>query len=157
MIINIRKPKLGDLNYLLDIDLKCFEDSLSLEEWKIFLNDTSCNVLVGTLKGAPVGLIVWKDSTILKLAVKPVYRHKGIGTKLLNSVENILIQHGYGQISIDVSESLCCPGKPIDVSSWLLSRKFKADKIYKETAIFCGQKEDTIHFVKLLSGTITHG
>lgn len=157
MITNIRKPLRGDINYILDIDLKCFEDTLTLEEWRDRLDDDNYNVLVGTLQGKAVGFIMWQDSTIIRFAVKPTYRHMGIGTQLLGAVENTLIQRGKMCIAMNVPESLCRPGKVIDVSCWLKEHRFLAEKLLIGQAIFCGIQEDLICFNKILSETITHG
>lgn len=157
MLTNIRKPLRGDLNYILDIDLKCFEDTLSLEEWRQLLDDPDYNVLVGTFQGKAVGFILWQSNNIFRFAVKPTYRHMGVGMRLLMAVENTLIQHGQLTIVIQVPESLCCPGRAIDVSCWLNAHDFFAQKLLPGQAIFCGQQEDLICFNKHLSGTITHG
>lgn len=156
MITNIRKPLRGDLNYLLDIDLKCFEDTLSLDEWRERLDDDNYSILIGTLHGKAVGFIIWQDNTIIRFAVKPTYRHMGIGAQLLAAVENTLIQRGKTLVTIQVPESLCVPGKTIDVSGWLRKHHFKAEKLLTGATFFCGVQEDLICFNKLLSGTITH-
>jgi GNAT superfamily N-acetyltransferase len=112
---------------------------------------------VGTLQGKAVGFIMWQDTTIIRFAVKPTYRHMGIGAQLLGAVENTLIQRGKLCIAINVPESLCRPGKVIDVSSWLRKHHFQAEKLLLGQAVFCGNQEDLIYFNKILSGTITHG
>ena len=157
MLTNIRKPQPSDLNYLVDIDLKCFEDNLSLDDWRDYLLGQNYNILIGTLKTTPVGLIVWQSNKISKIAVKPAYRHRGVGTKLLVAVENTLMQQGFDFITLDVPESLCCPGKPIDSSNWLGNRRFKASKLISKAGVFCGVVEDIICFEKRLSETVTYG
>jgi GNAT superfamily N-acetyltransferase len=157
MITNIRKPLRGELNHLLDIDLKCFEDNIPLEEWRIYLDSPEYNIMVGTFQGAPVGFIMWRDNIIVRLGVKPVYRRLGIGSKLLYMVENTLIQLRKRAIIIKIPESLCCPGKLIDVSGWLRRRGFRAEKLESNATIFCGVPEDLICFNKRVSETITYG
>jgi GNAT superfamily N-acetyltransferase len=157
MITNIRKPLRGELNHLLDIDLKCFEDNISLNEWRIYLDDPTYSIMVGTIQGIPVGFIMWRGNTVVRLGVKSTYRKFGIGSKLLYLVENTLLQLGEKIITIKVPESLCCPGKQIDVSSWLRRRGFFAEKLESNATVFCGIPEDLICFSKNVSETITYG
>lgn len=159
MMSNIRRPQVGDLNFLLDIDLKCFEDNLSLDEWRIFFDDASYKMLTWIIQAVPVGFIIWQENIIVRLAVKPVYRHRGVGSQLLSFVENRLIQQRHQIVMIDVPESLCCPGKPVDVSSWLLKRGYQAEFLHKAATVFCGHTEDLVHFNKnlLKRRTTTHG
>ena len=157
MNIQIRPPNPGDVNYLLDIDLKCFEDNWSLAEWKHQLEICDGSLLVGAQSKMPIGLVMWNKDKITRIAVKPSYRHLGVGSKLLEAVERELRQQGCQHISIDVPESFCCPRKPMDISIWLLKRKFRAQTLMVLAATFCGVKEDAIRFVKLLSETTKHG
>jgi len=159
MMSNIRRPQVGDLNYLVDIDLKCFEDNISLDEWRLFFDDTSYKMLVWIIQGIPVGFIIWQENTIVRMAVKPVYRHRGIGAQLLSFVENRLVQQRHQTVMTNIPESLCCPGKPVDVSGWLSKRGYQAESLQKDAAMFCGCTEDLVHFNKNLSKrrTTTHG
>jgi ribosomal protein S18 acetylase RimI-like enzyme len=100
---------------------------------------------------------MWQDTTIIRFAVKPAYRHMGIGAQLLGAVQNTLIQRGKTSLIIQVPESLCRPGKVLDVSGWLKKYGFRAEKLLAGQAVFCGKQEDLICFNKVLSGTITHG
>jgi GNAT superfamily N-acetyltransferase len=157
MITNIRRPLRGELNHLLDIDLKCFEDNIPLEEWRIYLDDSTYSIMVGTVQGIPAGFIMWQGNMVVRLGVKPVYRKFGIGSKLLYMVENTLIQLGKKTIIIKIPESLCCPGNPIDVSGWLRRRGFRAEKLEPNATVFCSIPEDLICFSKHVSETITYG
>jgi GNAT superfamily N-acetyltransferase len=157
MITNIRKPLRGELNHLLDIDLKCFEDNISLDEWRIYLDNSKYSIMIGTIQGIPAGFIMWEGTIVVRLGVKPAYRNFGIGSKLLCMVENTLIQLGKKVIKIKIPESLCCPGKPIDVSGWLRRRGFCAEKLESNATVFCGVPEDLICFSKYVSETITYG
>jgi GNAT superfamily N-acetyltransferase len=161
MLTNIRKPEPQDLNYILDIDLKCFEDNWSYSEWRTTLADSHYGVLLGTCEGVPVGFIVWfndgKDSLIVRLGVKKDYRNRNVGSQLLQAVEVITHQQGLEALQITVTESLCCPNTKTDVSSWLIKRGYHASGLVKEAGIFFGQKEDEITFCKYLEGAIKHG
>jgi GNAT superfamily N-acetyltransferase len=156
MITNIRKPKPADLNYIFDIDLKCFEDYLSIDGWLEYL-EGNYSLLVAIVKGLPVGVIVWQDNIIKRIAVKPANRGNGVGSQLLQAVENSLVQKGFDLVMINVPESMCCPGQPHDVSHWLSERKFLADGVEKDAALYCQQKEDLFRFTKILSEVIIHG
>jgi N-acetylglutamate synthase-like GNAT family acetyltransferase len=160
MLTNIRKPEPQDLNYILDIDLKSFEDNWSYNTWRETLYDPRYGVLIGTYKGLPVGFVVWfggtKEGLITRLGVKPVYQQKGVGTQLLDAVEVILSQQGIKEVHFPVTESLCTPGQPYDVSRWLTKRKYRASGLIRGSGIYCGVKEDEIIFQKFLEETSKH-
>lgn len=160
MLTNIRKPESQDLNYILDIDLKCFEDNWSYHEWREILYDSRYGVLIGTYKSMPVGFIVWfggaQEGLITRLGVKPTYRKKGVGSQLLLAVEVILTQQGIKEVHFPIPESLCQPGTEYDVSKWLTTRKYKAGSLMHGTGVYCGVKEDEIVFQKCLEETSKH-
>lgn len=161
MLTNIRKPEPPDFNYILDIDLKCFEDNWSYNEWRETLYDSQYGVLIGTYQGLPVGFIVWfndgKRGIITRLGVKPAYRQKGVGSQLLKAVEVILIQQGVKELLFSVTESLCRPGEPYDVSKWIIEQGYRVNGLIKGTGLYCGVKEDEIGFYKFLEETSKHG
>jgi GNAT superfamily N-acetyltransferase len=153
MLTNIRKPTLTDVNYLLDIDLKCFEDPWDVNLWRGLCTDTNINKLVGTYYGTPMSFVFWQlltDSdavTIYRLAVKPKHRNEGTGTQLLKAVELAALQAHYKTLRIMVPESLCCPGQPQDASRWLNNRGFRAQPpIMRDLVTYCGRAEDAFAF-----------
>ncbi len=153
MTTNIRQPQVHDANYLLDIDIKCFDDPWPVEKWKVILVNNDISKLVSTSYGCPTGFIIWKRDSIslpiIRFAVKPTYRNQGTGLQLLKAVCLGARQLAIPRIVIPVPESLCCPGEPRDVSHWLLKRGFKLNgnhSILKEGAICFGQVEDAFLF-----------
>lgn len=155
--VNIRRPQLNDLHHLIDIDLKCFEDTLLMEEWRDYLDSELGEMLICVLNHVPAGYIIWKHNQLLRLAVKPASSYLGLGTRLLQAVENILIRRGSESIVIDVPESLCSPGQPHDTSEWLLHKGFKATKVNHSSATFCGHTEDSFSFTKMLAEAPIYG
>jgi len=154
---NIRRPQLSDLHYLYDIDLKCFDDNLTLDEWREYLGDAGHEILVCMLDDLPVGFVVWHVNDLLRLAVKPACSYLGLGTRLLRAVENILIKRGMRYMSINVPESLCCPDQSLDASGWLLKRGFKATSIHRGGGVFCDNPEDAFVFTKTLAEVPVYG
>ncbi len=160
MLSNIRKPEAHDLNYILDIDLKCFEDNWSLSNWRETLYDPRYGILIGTYQGTPVGFIVWltaSKSIITRLGVKPNFRNKGVGTQLLSAVEVILGQQNIKELLFPITESLCQPGSPKDISKWLINRGYLAGSLLRGTGRYYGEIEDEIIFHKYLEETNKHG
>jgi len=155
--VNIRRPLLNDLHHLIDIDLKCFEDNLLMDEWRDYIENRASEMLICVLQTVPVGYVIWRQNTLLRLAVKPASSYLGLGTRLLRAVENIMIRRGMGSIRIEVPESLCVPGQAHDASEWLLHKGFKATKVNHQGAIFCGSIEDAFVFAKSLSEAPVYG
>jgi GNAT superfamily N-acetyltransferase len=160
MLTNIRKPSAADLNYILDIDLKCFEDNWSLIKWRETVSDPRNGVLIGTYQGLPVGFIVWLSagkSIVERLGVKASYQNKGVGSQLLSAVEVILTQQGINELIFPVTESRCKPHTPKDVSKWIIGRGYSATGISRNTGWYYGEKEDEIIFHKFLEESSKHG
>jgi len=158
MITNIRKPGAQDLNYILDIDLKCFEDTWPHTKWRETVRDPNYGMLIGTYQGLPVGFIVWSnDGVIARLAVKPTYRNKGVGSQLLAAVEVIFSQQTILEVKFPITESLCQPGVSYDMSHWLTNRGYRANGLIKGAGWFSDTKEDQIKFHKFLEGSTKHG
>ncbi len=154
MLTNIRQPQIGDVNYLFDIDLKCFDDPFPADKWKQVLTAEGISKLISTSYGNPSGYVFWTPgdttATIMRIAVKPTYRNQGAGQQLLNAVCLNARQRSVPRVSIPVPESLCCPGDPRDASRWLLNRGFRTNgrhSILKDHATCFGKVEDAFLFV----------
>lgn len=132
MIPSMRPANVGDINYLMDVDLKSYDYPWTLDEWRKYLEDLTCTTLLASYKVEPVSVCVWQnkpgidEAEILKLATKPAYRNQGAGLFLVNAVIMAAADYKLSNISIIVPEIKCFPGHPDDVSQWLLNRGFHA-------------------------------
>lgn len=152
-ITNIRQPNFSDITHLVDIDLKCFEDNMELKEWRMTFEDDDIFKLVGTVERTPVGFVLWRVVgnvlTVTRVGVKPAYRHRSIGKQLIDAVRIWASVHKIYTLNLEVPESLCDPRYPsLDIGGWLQKLGFRADRIEKGKAIFCGQAEDAFVFSK---------
>jgi GNAT superfamily N-acetyltransferase len=150
MILATRPPTISDVNHLLDIDIKCFDDTLPIDQWREVCLDPDVSKLVGTWYNTPVGFVLWSYRaqcvSVLRIGVKPEYRNKGVGTTLLQTAVIAARQCKAMSVDILVPESLCCPGSPGDVSQWLIAQNFRAKEILKDVAVYCGNPEDAYLF-----------
>jgi len=148
--MSTRKFQSADLNYILDIDLKCFGDNWEYHQWRETVQDANCGILIGTHRSTPVGFITWtsKDPEILRLGVKPDYQHQGIGSQLLQTVEILLAKQGINEVRLPITESLVLgSGKLLN---WLLKRGYSAGCLLRGKGLYAGVTEDKIEFRKLL-------
>jgi ribosomal protein S18 acetylase RimI-like enzyme len=154
MLVEVRSPSLSDFNYILDIDLKCFDDIWTYNAWKEVFKNPKYGFLLGIYQGEPVGFAVWLidkiDYLVVRLGVKQAYQHKGVGSKLIKAIESLAKKGGVKEISFPVPESLCYIHDTTSVSKWLINRGFKAYCTVKDTAIYCGVTEDEIIFQKMI-------
>lgn|SRR5574340_169139 len=150
MITNIRQPLISDLNYILDIDLKCFEDPWDVDTWKEIIKNETYNMFIGTYKTLPVGIVVWTNNIITRIGVKPSYRNNGVGTKLIQAMELAEMQKGTKSLTAFITESLCCPTCVLDVSKWFVRRGYRGTGIARNKGLFCGVCEDQYIFEKTL-------
>lgn len=154
-MIPLLRPALGnDVNFLIDIDLKCYDYPWSVDEWRLLALNPACSVTLATINMEPVGFVAWgkviakKEAEILRLAVKPAYRNSGVGSLLLGSIEIEANEYGMQKIVLIVPEIHCFPNHRNDVSQWLLTRGYKATKpILKNHFDMYGSKVDGFKFV----------
>lgn len=82
-----RAERENDLNYLIDIDTKSFEFAWFAERWEQAL--TNNVVLVNTHWSTPVGFVVLRFhetyAQIVKFAVKPNHRQRGLASNLIDA------------------------------------------------------------------------
>lgn len=148
--VSLRDGQPRDTNYLKDIDLKSYHYPWGGDKWKLLdEKDHSVCLAIEALK--PVGFVIWKGEKaldcILRLAVKPQNRGRGIGTMLLDRVFSAARVKRFREISTVVPEIHCLPGHPDDVSQWLLAYGFLArPPIIKEYAQMYGELVDGFQF-----------
>ena len=156
IFIDIRQPVVSDVNYLMDIDIKCFENPWTVEKWRAICSDPQIFQLVATYYGSPVGFVIWERTpdvmNILRIGVKPSYRRNGVGEKLLRAVESSAYHLQLFRVTLLVPESLCCPGMPRDVSQWLLHKGARAGSIVKGPCL--GYEEDAFLFTLIVKGDL---
>ncbi len=95
----IRRANPSDLERLRRIEVECFhEEAFPLSYLRYIIENPNFIMLVAVLEGEIAGFIVasiedFRDSIaghIYSIDVKPKYRRRGIGSKLLESIEEIL-------------------------------------------------------------------
>ena len=150
VFVTIRRATLNDANQLLDIDIKCFETAWTVEEWSKVGHSQEYALSVATNFGTPIGFAVFtknEDSIeVVKLAVKPAYRRKGVSLLLLNAGVDYATSRNIGKLSIIVPESTVYPGER-NTSDWLASVGFQAEKPFlKNHFTSYGEPEDGVSF-----------
>lgn len=111
MEFEIRKASEKDLDLLYEIELECFGDNAFAKPQLAYcLNSPSFLTLFALDKGQPVGFITGSVQRlnhelvghIYTLDVKPDYRRKGLGAKLLNVFEQALTERGVRTFHLEV-------------------------------------------------------
>jgi len=155
MEITIRPIEPEDINYLFDIEIKCYEDVRGLEWWREVIKDKQHYSMAAAVHQVPIGFVVWKTGAykkepvarIERLAVKPAFRGKGAGTMLLRDTTIAARTAGLTQLMLLVPERLCFPGHKDDVSQWLLKHSLHAVGTKSNHFESYGQKEDAYIFL----------
>ncbi len=113
-----------DIPHIIDIDHECFDpDYWWLED--DFLNEMSLSVsFVAEWKHKLLGFVFHRSGEIIKAAVLPEWRRKGIGKKLLKRIS-------HGKISCSVPKDM------VEAQLWLKGCTFKGE-----------EQSDSIVFVK---------
>jgi GNAT superfamily N-acetyltransferase len=107
---------------------------------------------VAVIRGEPIGFAVFipveGDVDILRLGVKPCHRRQGIGTRLLDYIQDFAKEQKSLRMTMTIAEIFCDPGHPDDVSVWLSAYGFRTEPpLIKEYAYMYGQWVDGFRFV----------
>lgn len=100
----IRRAEITDLKAIYEIEKECFqEDAFPLSYIAYFLKEKEFITLVTFLRDKVIGYVTacLKDyyegeraGHIYSIAVKPEYRRRGVGSRLLEEVEKVLRENG---------------------------------------------------------------
>ena len=149
-MIDFRAAEQKDAHYLIDIDIKCFDDAWTPEDWRFAAK--YCVACVATWNGAPVGMAVFYNDfmgsiEIVKVAVKRPYRNMGIARRLIFNCILYARELYATRLVMIVPESKLRPGEPDDLSEWLKALRFRAQvPLFKNYFTFCGEPEDGVVF-----------
>lgn len=120
-----------DANAVLDIDIKCFEDAWSPEEWSSIGHSTEHAMSVVTFYGKVVAVGVFEQAEggikVRKIAVLKPHRRKGVSLLLLGAGVNYAVANKCKSLFIIVPESKVYPG-PDSAGEWLKTTGFIAQK-----------------------------
>lgn len=88
---------------LLDIYYKNFPNNIrSKEKVKEILNNSNNHIIENRIDNKLIGVSIINKNTIIMLCVDKDYRHKGLGTKLLNQSEKYILDQGFNKVNVGV-------------------------------------------------------
>ena len=147
MVFRVRDANGEDAHHVIDIDIKCFDDPWPPDYWRVATEDFKINV--ATFYGTPIGMAVFmlaesEDGKqfihLAKVAVKPAYRKRGVGSLLMRSIDEFGLHAGAGWAWLTVPESICHGARSI--AGWMAKVGFKAQAVHKDCFQSFGQSED---------------
>ena len=116
----ILKPTKDELNLVAKIEQDSIEyNRLKLEDFLQMYDNSNYEIAVGKLDDEIVGFIliqITDEINITSLAVKKEFRNLGVGTKLLNWLENFALSKNIDTISLEVNSK--------NITAYLLYEKF---------------------------------
>ncbi len=156
-IHQLRKFTDKDANYVHDIDIKCFDNVWSREDWKAISNNNQASTWVGCYRHVPISFLVMEQQSFVlpntdqqiqalhvhKLGVQEAFRHKGVGVRLLAFVHQQAKQHlEISWVTMSVPEWFVAPDGPKNCLGWLQKYKFKAITTLPEPIHLYGNNYD---------------
>lgn len=113
MQVEIEKASIQNLDTLYEIEKKCFQNNqMNKQQIAYWINISNGICLVSRVKHEIVGFIIGrihiekksKNGHIITVDVLPGYRCKGIGSKLLEEIEEIFLNEGVKKCHLEVRE-----------------------------------------------------
>ncbi len=114
MLLRIEKASIEHLEWLCEIEMKCFEtEAFTKQQIAYLLTDSNCVILVSKVKGEIVGFVIGKTymdkkpatGQILTIDVSPKHRREGIGQRLLQEIEKTFKDKGVKSCCLEVREN----------------------------------------------------
>jgi GNAT superfamily N-acetyltransferase len=148
-VIKIHEVSVKDLSILKDIDLRSNFYPLEDDAWAYAVVDGQCANYGASIGKVMVGFALAEQSEsllIMRLCVRPNYRHNGVGSKLMDKMVSLAHDLHVPTLSITIPEIHCFPGDPDDVSLWLKWKGFRATKVLKNIYYMYGDTIDGFRF-----------
>lgn len=146
----VRKAERSDLRALYEIEVECFpKDAFPLHHIMRFLEDPEFMTLVIILEGKVIGYVTARIEDfegkrmghIYSIAVKPEYRRRGVGSKLLKTLEENLRRKGVRVCYLETRVS--------NIAA--INLYFKHGyRIFDILRCYYGDGEDAARFIKIL-------
>jgi len=136
----IRKITSGDLDRIIELERKCFNEYIAYtpRQLKYLITMANSNCLAETIQETLRGFIVvlYKKGTsvagIETLNVDPIFQGEGIGKKLLNAAEEDMYLYGIKTIRLEVSVGNVSAIKLYEKSGFRKIRILKNYYIYEQ-------------------------
>lgn len=154
-LLHVRMAQYGDMNAVLDIDIKSFDEAWSSEAWNRVYQEGNWYVSVVTYFSSPVGFAAFRvegsELLIEKIAVKHPFRRCGASLLLVASGNEIAHRRQCKAIAIVVRESSIYPGED-SLLDWLKALALKATTPFlKDHFNSYGDLEDGVKCVASLT------
>ncbi|MBU4076165.1 MAG: GNAT family N-acetyltransferase [Euryarchaeota archaeon] len=144
----IRPAKKEDMPAILELEKICFkEETFHKRQIKYLLLKARSTVLVASLEGNIVGSIIIllrkhiSNARIYSLNVHPSYRRLGIGSSLMDHSEDILVNMGYRNFTLEAGVNNIAAQNLYVSKGFSLERRM--EKYYKNG-------DEAIRFIKKL-------
>ena len=151
---------------LLELYHRNFSNNIRNEETvKDILSNPENHIIERRIDNKLIGVSIINKNTVLMLCVDEEYRHKGIGTKLLNQSEKYILEQGYDKVNVGAGYDYLMPGVPINEAnisfferrfythSWGNDECFDMDMELKDT--ICDYNlDDTVNGIRYRLATI---
>lgn len=142
----LRKMTLQDINEIMKIEPKCFTLPWSRESYLGELKNNFATYLVCDYEGEIAGYggiwVVFEDAHITNVAVDPDYRQFGMGTALMEELEQVARDKKAQQILLEV--------RPSNEAALAMYRKLGYFPTGLRHAYYSDNGEDAIIMTKLL-------
>lgn len=159
---SVRHPDGHDEQYIYDLDVKCFDDVWTKDQWDKIQKNPKAKVWLGCVHNTPVSLIVVEeiyfkppDSDrkvrslhIHKLCVKNPFRNRGNGTRMLAHIETQAVREKAQWVTATVPEWLTDSSDKRNCLKFITKYGFKAIRTLPNPVSMYGQKFDQYLFAK---------
>lgn len=150
-----RLSRPDDINSLRDLDIKCYDYPLTMEQWHKLIEasgkkgEARC-VLASypsSYASKAIAFGVWQyneeDIMILRLGVLNAFRREGVGSYLVDEIRKDAVRKGAKRLTITVPACHTLPDDPDNVVGFLTACGFRTTGlIYSDWKFMFGRQED---------------
>lgn len=147
--LHLRNAEPADTVYLMQIDVKCYDNYWESEEWRAVALNRSKNVICVTRHGAPIAFCVYElepsQLKVLRLGVLPKYRRQGIGASILKWLDRLMTDRRIRRATCIVPITNTGAANFLKHGGWKVPSK---GGIVKDAFEDCGYPVEGLYFIR---------
>jgi ribosomal protein S18 acetylase RimI-like enzyme len=147
--LHLRNAEPADTIYVMQIDIKCYDNAWESEDWRKVAMNRQQNVIVITRHSLPIAYAVYEleaaQLKLLRIGVLPKYRRQGIGSSILKWLDRLMGDRG-------IKRGTCIvPINHTGAANFLKSGGWKVPPkggIVKDAFEDCGEPIEGLYFIR---------
>lgn len=147
--LHLRNAEPADTVYLMQIDIKCYDNAWQSEDWRQVAMNRQQNAITITRHNLPVAYAVYEiepnQLKLLRIGVSPKYRRQGLGASMLKWIDRLMSDRGIRRATCIVPINQTGAANFLKTGGWRVPAK---GGIVKDAFEDCGEFIEGLYFIR---------